>query len=72
MANPFEKEDGDYLVLANDLGRYSLWSAQFLRRSPNRLVQRAVFNARGHLRAPGQPLPRCSRARIRRYPPLVP
>ena len=25
MTNPFEDEDGDYLVLVNDEGQYSLW-----------------------------------------------
>jgi uncharacterized protein YbdZ (MbtH family) len=27
MPNPFENEDGDYLVLINDEGQYSLWPA---------------------------------------------
>jgi uncharacterized protein YbdZ (MbtH family) len=25
MTNPFEDEDGEYLVLVNDEGQYSLW-----------------------------------------------
>lgn len=25
MTNPFEDDDGDYLVLINDEGQYSLW-----------------------------------------------
>lgn len=25
MSNPFEDEDGDYLVLVNDEGQHSLW-----------------------------------------------
>jgi MbtH protein len=25
MANPFEDDDGQYLVLVNDEGQYSLW-----------------------------------------------
>lgn len=25
MTNPFENEDGEYLVLVNDEGQYSLW-----------------------------------------------
>ncbi|EFE72870.1 MbtH family protein [Streptomyces filamentosus] len=27
MANPFENNDGSYLVLVNDEGQYSLWPA---------------------------------------------
>jgi uncharacterized protein YbdZ (MbtH family) len=27
MTNPFEDENGDYLVLVNDEGQYSLWPA---------------------------------------------
>jgi MbtH protein len=27
MSNPFENENGDYLVLVNDEGQYSLWPA---------------------------------------------
>jgi len=27
MTNPFEDEDGEYLVLVNDEGQYSLWPA---------------------------------------------
>ncbi|MEN1987956.1 MbtH family protein [Paenibacillus hubeiensis] len=27
MTNPFEREDGNYVVLMNDEGQYSLWPA---------------------------------------------
>ncbi|MGW3210544.1 MbtH family protein [Streptomyces sp. NPDC001135] len=27
MSNPFENNDGEYLVLVNDEGQYSLWPA---------------------------------------------